>query len=136
VAAVTTTVATLATLAAVNPTVATGTTMAAVAGDGRRLSAREGDRDHREKHRNCNSKETLHLKPPGMELNAQTSRSRHLSTPTRDGHRIKATERSPDRSSNFRAETSEQPAALPCEGCGLAKICRLRNLGKEPTLRR
>jgi hypothetical protein len=72
VAAVTTTVAPLAALAAVNPTVATGTTMAAMTGDGRRIRTGEGDRDHRKKHRNCNTKETLHLKPPGMEPNARS----------------------------------------------------------------
>lgn len=70
-AAVTTTVATLAALTAVNPTVTTGTTVAAVAGDGRRLGTREGDRDDREKHGNSNSKKTLHLKSPGMELIAR-----------------------------------------------------------------
>jgi hypothetical protein len=72
-AVVMTTVATLAaltTMATVNPTVATGTTVATMTSDSRRLGAGEGDRHHREKHRDCNSKKTLHLKPPGVELNA------------------------------------------------------------------
>jgi hypothetical protein len=84
VAAVTTTMATLAALtimATGSTTVATGTTVATVAGDGRRISAHEGDRDHREKHRNCNSEKTLHFKPPGMELNARGATAAVISQP-------------------------------------------------------
>jgi hypothetical protein len=73
--------AALTTMATVNPTVATGTTMAAMTGNSRRIGAGEGDRHHREKHRNSNSKKTLHLKPPGMELNANGDSAAVISQP-------------------------------------------------------
>jgi len=60
---------------------ATGPTVATVTSNGRRISAGEGDRHDREKHRNSNSEKTLHFKPPGMELNAQGVSAAVISQP-------------------------------------------------------
>ncbi len=52
------------TVATVGTTVATGAAMAAVAGNGTRLTADEGDGDEGKEHRNCESEKTLHHFPP------------------------------------------------------------------------
>ena len=77
-------------------TVMAGTAVAAVAGNRTRVTADEGDGHEGEKHRNRESEKTLHFIPPKKGNQRVTrSRSRHETTPIRDGHRTAADESHP-----------------------------------------
>jgi hypothetical protein len=98
-------------------TVATTTTVAAVAGDGTRVTADEGDGDESKEHRDSKTEETLHHRPPkrpnaGSVLEAVTN-----GNPIRDGYRTAANRGN----KKSRSPKHPGPAALPCKRCGSAK---------------
>jgi hypothetical protein len=78
-------------LVAEKATVAAGTAMAAVASDGTRVTADEGDGNESNEHGKTESEKTLHHIPPDENIERGVrSESRHETTPIRDGHRIAA----------------------------------------------
>jgi hypothetical protein len=108
--------------------VATASAVAAMAGDSTRVTADEGDGHEREEHRNRETEETLHLKPPDGNPNASCVPEAVTSgNPIRDGYRTAADNRNaggPPRANALAFRT-------PLRGCGLRRLSRLGKPGDK-----